>query len=101
MNDHVVGEFAEDVLVGHDEFFGRFAVGDVGQYAQRLLFDVGTVLALQYQNDGLHDLATVLRHNQVDVRLGRQQIAQQTQRLHHDADLVIGQQTEDLIGAQR
>lgn len=33
---HVVFDFLEHVIVGHDEFLGCVAVGDVGQDAQRL-----------------------------------------------------------------
>lgn len=33
---HVVFDFLEHVIIGHDEFLGCVAVGDVGKDAQRL-----------------------------------------------------------------
>ncbi len=33
---HVVFDFLEHVVIGHDEFLGCVAIGDVGQDAQRL-----------------------------------------------------------------
>ena len=97
---HVVGEFTQHVLVRHDELLGSLAVGNVRQNAQGLLLHVRTVLALQNEDDRLHDLPAVHQHDQVDVRLRGQQIAQQTERLHDDSHLVIGQQAEHLVGAE-
>ena len=33
---HVIFDFLEHVVIGHDEFLGRVAVGDVGQDAECL-----------------------------------------------------------------
>ena len=98
---HVIGEFSQDVFVGHDKLFGRLPVGDIGQNAQGLLFHVRTVLSFQNQYDGLHYLPAVLGHDQVNVRLGWQQIPQQAERLHNDADFVVRQESKHLICAQR
>ena len=49
----------------------------------------------------LHYLSAVLDHYQVNMRLVRQKIPQQAQRLHQNTNLVIGQEPEDLVRAQR
>lgn len=62
---HVGGELLEHILVGHDELFGRVAVGNVDQYVECLLLQLTTIVPFQYEYYAGDDAIAVFTHHLV------------------------------------